>query len=549
MEDWYSDFQILDEKPKLNLEQSRAIRRINFHQKFIPWLLVSITGSGKTEVYLNIIENILGKGKQILFLVPEISLTSKTIQRFNKRFNIPIDILHSGLSDSERLEVWLRAKKGYNAIVIGTRSALFTSFANLGLIILDEEHDNSYKQQDGWCYHARDLAIFLAKQENIPIIMGTETPSLESLYNIKQGKYHRLDLTKRIENNKLTSQYLLNLKGQPLKHNMSKELIQRIKDHLTENNQVILFLNRRGYSAKLICHDCGWIAECSRCDHYYTLHYYQRKLCCHYCNAQLPIPIQCLHCGSTHLLPVGLGTERLENAIKKLFPNIPVIRIDKDTTRNKDLLETKLANIYKGGAQILIGTQMLTKEHHFPDVTLVALLNVDRALFSDDYRAMEKFAQLYIKICGRAGRTKKHGEIILQTYYPEHPLLSTLLKKGYNEFAIEILEERRDVFLPPYSSHIMIRSEDRNNQSASDFLNKVRECIEQNNIHNPQLWLMGPLHSIQAKRAGRFHWKLLLQHPSRSYLQQFLSNILPEIMRYPESRKVKWNIDVDPIKN
>lgn len=549
VESWHANFYFSTKKRKLNLEQLTAVDTISSQSTFMPWLLVGITGSGKTEVYLSVIENILLKGKQVLVLVPEISLTPQTIQRFSKRFNAPVDVLHSELNNSERLSVWLRAKKGYSAITIGTRSALFTAFENLGLIIVDEEHDNSYKQQDGWCYHARDLAVLRAKKENIPIIMGTATPSLESLHNIEQGKYFRLDLTKRAGNAKPASQYLLDLKGQTLKYGMSKPLIQRIEDHLIANNQVILFLNRRGYSPTLICHDCGWIAECLRCDHYYTLHYHQYHLCCHHCNQRAVIPIQCSYCGSTHLLPIGLGTEQLEEAINQLFPDVPVTRIDRDTTRRKGTLEKQLATIYTGGARILIGTQMLAKGHHFPDVTLVTILNVDGALYSSDYRATERFAQLYIQVSGRAGRAGKHGEVILQTYHPEHPLFSTLLKKGYNAYAAETLEERLDVLLPPYSSHIMIRSEDYHNQPAPDFLNKIRQYIEQHNMRDSQLLLVGPVPAIQAKKAGRFYWQLLIQHPSRFYLQQFLSHLLPEIMTYPESRKVKWNIDVDPTEN
>ncbi|MDT9587662.1 MAG: primosomal protein N' [Candidatus Arsenophonus melophagi] len=549
LENWHANFHICGKKPKLNLEQSTAVGAIISQPLFITWLLVGITGSGKTEVYLSVIENILMQGKQALVLVPEISLTPQSIQRFNERFHAPVDVLHSSLNDSERLTVWLRAQKGHSAIVIGTRSALFTSFANLGLIIIDEEHDNSYKQQDGWRYHARDLAVLRAKKENIPIVLGTATPSLESFYNILQGKYHRLDLTQRAGNAKLASQYLLDLKGQPLKCGMSRPLIHRMKDHLSANNQVMLFLNRRGYSPTLICHDCGWIAECSRCDHYYTLHNHKRQLRCHHCDSQLKIPIQCAHCSSTNLLPVGLGTEQLEEAINQLFPKIPITRIDRDTTRCKGALEKKLATIYASGARILIGTQMLAKGHHFPNVTLVALLNVDGALFSDDYRATEKFAQLYIQVSGRAGRSGKCGEVILQTYHPKHPLLSILLEEGYNAFALETLAERRDVFLPPYSSHIMLRSEDYHNQTAPNFLNKLRKYIEQHNMRDSQLLLFGPIPAMPAKRAGRFRWKLLLQHPSRSYLQQFLSHILPEIMLDPESRKVRWNIDVDPTEN
>ncbi|MGP1871124.1 MAG: primosomal protein N' [Arsenophonus sp. ER-BJ3-MAG3] len=549
IKNWNSNFYICDKKPKLNLEQLKAVEAINSKLTFIPWLLIGITGSGKTEVYLNVIENILAQGKQTLVLVPEISLIYQTIQRFNNRFNTPIDVLHSSLNNSERLSVWLRAKKGYTSILIGTRSALFTSFSKLALIIIDEEHDNSYKQQDGWRYHARDLAVFRAKKENIPVIMGTATPSLESLYNIKKGKYHRLDLTKRPGNAKLANQYLIDLKGQSLKYLMSKPLIQRIKDHLIENNQVMLFLNQRGYSPILICHDCGWIAKCLRCNHYYTLHNYQHRLNCHLCNTKLLIPIQCFDCGSTHLLPIGLGTEQLEESINKLFPNIPVTRIDKDTTQHKGELEKQLDLVYTNGARVLIGTQMLAKGHHFPNITLVALLNVDSVLFSNDYRATERFAQLYIQVSGRAGRTGKYSEVILQTHYPEHPLLSTLLKRGYNEFALETLEERRDVSLPPHSNHIIIRSKDHNNEYAFDFLNTFKKQIEKHHMYSSELLLIGPTPAVQAKREGYFHWKLLLQHFSRHYLQKLISYILPKIIKYPESRKVKWNIDVDPTEN
>ncbi|BGI50829.1 MAG: primosomal protein N' [Arsenophonus endosymbiont of Ceratovacuna japonica] len=549
VEDWHINFHICGIKPKLNLEQSIAVKEINSKLTFIPWLLVGINGSDKTEVYLNVIENILLQGKQILVLVPEINLITQITKIFIKRFNIPIDILHSALNNNKKLDIWLRAKTGKNAIIIGTRSALFTSFNNLGLIIIDEEHDNSYKQSYGWCYHARDLAVLLAKKNNIPIILGTETPSIESLYNIKRGKYYRLDLNKRTGNVKLVNQYLIDLKGQSLTHGISKPLIKYIKKHLTNNNQVMLFLNRRGYSPILICHDCSWIFECLRCNHYYTLHNNKHKLCCHQCNNQQSIPIQCLHCGSTYLLPIGLGTEQLEEAIKKIFPNIPVTRIDKDTTRSKGLLEKQLKIIYTGGARVLIGTQMLAKGHYFPDVTLIALINIDGVFFSSDYRATEKFAQFYIQISRRIGRSGKNGEIILQTHYPDHPLLSTLLQKGYNAFAIEILEERCDVFLPPYSSHVLINSEDYNNQSALNFLNKLRKYIEQYCICSSQLLLIGPKPAIKVKIAGRFRWNLLFQHPSRLYLQQFLSYLIPTIIKYPESKKVKWSINVDPIEN
>ncbi|WMY95342.1 MAG: primosomal protein N' [Arsenophonus sp.] len=546
IKNWHLNLKIPITK-RLNTKQLDAINKINANQAFKVWLLIGSTGSGKTEVYLNVITKLLNKGQQILILMPEISLILKTITEFKKRLNIPIDVLHSSLSNTEKFTIWLRTKKGQNAIIIGTRSALFTSFYNLGLIIVYSEHNNSYKQQEGWCYHARDLAIVLAKKANIPIILGTETPSLESLYNIEKGKYHRLDLTHETTDKKVI-QNLITLKGQPLKYGMSKLLIQSIRNHLKENNQIILFLNRRGYSPTLICHHCGWIAKCLRCEKYYTVYLDKDQIRCHHCNTQKPIPTKCLLCHSNHLFPFGLGTEKLEEAIKKLFPTIPVTRIDKDTTRfiSKNKLET---NTYKKGTHIFIGTEILTRKYHFPHVTLVALLNADYPLFSNDYRATEKFAQIYTKISRYAANETKAGEVILQTYYPDNPLILTLLKKGYNEFAKETLKERCSVFLPPYTNHIMIRSEGYHKQSAIIFLQKLRENImEKHNNHDKNFFVIGPIPALLSKRVGRFRWQLLLQHPSKSYLKIILSKILPATITSLESYKVKWTIDVDPIK-
>ncbi|MGJ0577805.1 primosomal protein N' [Xenorhabdus bovienii] len=544
---WHEQFQIIGERLQLNTEQASAVGTVRAEdQVFSPWLLAGITGSGKTEVYLSVLENILAQGKQALILVPEIGLTPQTIRRFRERFNAPVDVLHSALNDSERLSVWLRAKRGDNAIVIGTRSALFTPFAHLGVIIIDEEHDSSYKQQEGWRYHARDLAVFRAKKEDIPIMMGTATPALETLFNVQQGKYRQLTLTQRAGEAKPAVQHLLDLKGLPLTVGLSQPLINRIGEHLKADNQVILFLNRRGYSPSLLCHECGWIAECQRCDHYYTLHQNHRHLRCHHCDSQRPIPRQCPQCGTTHLIPVGLGTEQLEDGITKLFPDIPVTRIDRDTTSRKGALEQQLAAVHQGGARILIGTQMLAKGHHFPDVTLVVLLDVDGALFSADFRAAERFAQLYTQVSGRAGRAGKRGEVVLQTHHPEHPLLQVLLEKGYDAFARQAMEERQQVFLPPFASHILLRSEDHDNQQAPAFLQQMRQLFEHHALRDEHLWIMGPVPALQAKRGGRFRWQLLIQHPSRIFLQKMMAAIYPQIAALPQARKVKWNIDVDP---
>lgn len=547
--DWRPGFGVNGERLWLNTEQATAVGAIrSVADRFTAWLLAGVTGSGKTEVYLTVLENILAKGQQALVLVPEISLTPQTIARFRERFNAPVDVLHSGLNDSERLAVWLKARRGECAIVIGTRSTVFTPFARLGIILIDEEHDSSYKQHECWRYHARDLAVFRARDENIPIVLGTATPSLETLYNVQQKKYHQLTLPKRAGSAQLAGQHLLNMKGRPLTHGLSTPLLDKIRAHLQAGNQVMLFLNRRGFAPALLCHECSWIAECHRCDHYYTLHQHQRQLRCHYCDSQRPLPHQCPQCGCTQLVAVGLGTEQLEAALTLLFPDVPMTRIDRDTTARKGALEDYLAQMQRGGARILIGTQMLAKGHHFPDVTLVALLDVDGALFSGDFRAAEHFAQLYTQVAGRAGRAGKQGEVLLQTHHPEHPLLQTLLHYGYMDFANQALKERRQAGLPPFTSHILFRADDHDNRQAELFLDQLRQLLDASPLRDNALWLMGPIPALAPKRGGRFRWQLLLSHPSRPQLKRLVAASLPLISTLTQARKVKWSLDVDPLE-
>lgn len=548
--DWRPDFQVKGERLRLNTEQATAVGAIrSLDNQYAAWLLAGITGSGKTEVYLSVLENILAEGKQALVLVPEIALTPQTIARFRERFQAPVDVLHSALNDSERLNVWLRASRGESAIVIGTRSALFTPLARPGVIIIDEEHDSSYKQQEGWRYHARDLAVFRAHLENVPIVMGSATPALESLHNVTTGKYRQLTLTQRAGNARTAQQQLIDLKGVRLQSGLSPALINKMRQHLQADNQVLLFLNRRGYSPALICHDCGWLAECQRCERYYTLHQQQRQLRCHHCDSQRPIPYQCPSCGSTHLVPVGVGTEQLEEQLKTLFPSVPVTRIDRDTTSRKGSLEQHLDEVHQGGARILAGTQMLAKGHHFPDVTLVALLDVDSALFSADFRAAERFAQLYTQVAGRAGRAGKQGEVVLQTHHPEHPLLHTLLYNGYFTFATQALRERSQLSLPPFTSHVLFRAEDTHSDQAENGLLQLRNLLEASPLRNEQCWIMGPVPALQAKRNGRWRWQLLVQHPSRKQLQQLLQHSISLISTLPALKKVKWTLDTDPTES
>ena len=532
----------LDNRLTLNKQQALAFSQLLFQEGFNVWLLEGVTGSGKTEIYLQYIEEVLKKGKQVLVLVPEIGLTPQTVRRFQARFNVEIDVLHSNLNDTQRLNVWERARTGQSAIVIGTRSALFTQFSDLGLIILDEEHDGSFKQQDGWRYHARDLGIVLAQKLNIPILLGSATPSLESVNNVKNGKYHHLVLSKRARNATALRQFVIDLKHQRIQNGLSEPLLQRMQEHLEKGNQVLLFLNRRGFAPVLLCHECGWIDECHHCEKPYTYHQHQRVLRCHHCGAQKAVPMQCGHCGSTHLVTTGLGTEQLEETLKARFPQYNIARIDRDSTARKGKLEGYLEDIQQGKSQILIGTQMLAKGHHFPNVTLVALVNVDNALFSLDFRAEERLAQLYVQVAGRSGRAEKQGEVVLQTHYPDHPLLTTLLEKGYQAFAEETLKLRHNMGLPPFSFQALFKAQCRHSEEAENALSQLASFFYEQKIEGLQV--LGPIPAPFSKKAGQYRWQLLLQHASRKQLQAALSRYSPELIK---SSQVRLILDVDPL--
>ena len=532
----------LDNRLTLNKQQALAFSQLLFQEGFNVWLLEGVTGSGKTEIYLQYIEEVLKKGKQVLVLVPEIGLTPQTVRRFQARFNVEIDVLHSNLNDTQRLNVWERARTGQSAILIGTRSALFTQFSNLGLIILDEEHDGSFKQQDGWRYHARDLGIVLAQKLNIPILLGSATPSLESVNNVQNGKYRHLVLSKRAGNATALRQFVIDLKHQRIQNGLSEPLLKRMQEHLEKGNQVLLFLNRRGFAPVLLCHECGWIDECHHCEKPYTYHQHQRVLRCHHCGAQKTVPMQCGHCGSTHLVTTGLGTEQLEETLKARFPQYNIARIDRDSTARKGKLEGYLEDIQQGKSQILIGTQMLAKGHHFPNVTLVALVNVDNALFSLDFRAEERLAQLYVQVAGRSGRAEKQGEVVLQTHYPDHPLLTTLLEKGYQAFAEETLKLRHNMGLPPFSFQALFKAQCRHSEEAENALSQLASFFYEQKIEGLQV--LGPIPAPFSKKAGQYRWQLLLQHASRKQLQAALSRYSPELIK---SSQVRLILDVDPL--
>lgn len=532
----------------LNKQQTLVVSRLTVQNGFETFLLNGVTGSGKTEVYLQVIEEVLKRGEQVLVLVPEIGLTPQTVQRFKARFNVEIDVLHSNMNETERLNAWLRAKNGESAIIIGTRSALFSQFEKLGLIIIDEEHDSSFKQQDGWRYHARDLAILRAKNLHIPIILGSATPSLESVQNAQNGKFIELSLTARAGNAQQSKQQLIDLKTQRITAGLSDRLLAMMKQHLEQGNQVMLFLNRRGFAPVLLCHECGWMCECDACEKPYTYHQKQKILRCHHCSSQRVIPRQCGHCGSTNLITTGVGTEQLEQVLSEQFPTYQISRIDRDSTARKGALENHLNDIREGKSQILIGTQMLAKGHHFPNVTLVAIVNVDSALFSTDFRAEERLAQLYVQVAGRAGRAEKQGEVVLQTHYPEHPLLKTLLEQGYLAFAQEALKMRKVMGLPPFAAQVLLRATGKDNQQVVNLLQNLTAYFQQKctELGLQGIRLLPPFSAPMAKKAGHYRWLLLIQHRSRGVLQQLIDQFDLDKANLGLQTNIRLTLDIDP---
>lgn len=530
----------------LNGEQQAAVNAIqNAQDTFKVFLLDGVTGSGKTEVYLQSMVQILQQQKQILVLVPEIGLTPQTIQHFRERFNVPVVALHSGLSNRQRLDAWLLAKDGTAKIVIGTRSAIFTPFKNLGLIIVDEEHDLSFKQQEGFRYHARDLAIMRARSNRIPIVLGSATPCLESLNNAMQGRYQHLWLRERAGIAKLPEFAVIDIRKKPLDEGLSPALLTAMNEHLNRGEQVMLFLNRRGFAPVLMCHACGWMVGCKRCDTRMTYHQRPQRLHCHRCDAQRAVIKDCEKCHAKDLHAIGLGTERLEAALEKHFCNISIARIDRDSMQRKGAMEELLERARCGDHRILIGTQMLAKGHHFPNVTLVGIIDTDGGFFSSDFRALERMGQLILQVAGRAGREEKTGKVMIQTHHPHHPLLQTLLTQGYAPFAKNILQERQETGLPPYSFSVLFRAEAHQLAKAMEFLQQIKNKTTH---AKEKIQISGPLPSPIARRAGYHRSQLIIQAPQRPILQNLLKKILPEVEQLQLKQKVRWSVDVDPLE-
>ena len=533
----------------LNLEQVQIVEHLaRVKGTFSCNLLNGVTGSGKTEVYLHAIAHQLQAGKRTLLLVPEIGLTPQLLQRLQARFDNRVLALHSGLTEHQRLNAWQQAGLGQADIVIGTRSALFTPIPNLGLIIIDEEHDQAYKQQEGFRYHGRDLAIKRAADANIPIVLGSATPSLESLANVTRGRFTQWLLTQRAGSANSQSYQVIDLRNQPQQAGISEQLQGMIQIQLDLDHQVLLMLNRRGFAPSLQCQTCGATAQCPACDANMTLHRRPPRLHCHHCEHQQPVHLHCPQCQSHQLKPLGQGTERTEEQLNSLFPDTPVHRIDRDTTRKKGSLENMLEQVHSGAPCLLVGTQMLAKGHHFPNVTLAAILDADASLFSSDFRGPEKLAQLLVQTAGRAGRDQIPGTAVIQTYQADHPTIEILVTQGYNAFAAQELTRRQQSGLPPAGHMALFHAQAKDATQAFALLNWLSQQI-QNPVLAPltkALLMFGPMPAFMARKANYYRAQLQLQHPNRSQLQQLLQQLCNLLDQHPAARKIRWSLDIDP---
>jgi primosomal protein N' (replication factor Y) len=537
----------------LNAAQQQAADAIAAAQGFVPTLLYGVTGSGKTEVYLQAAAQILRQGgarqnpAQVLILVPEINLTPQLENNVRTRFpGLMLATLHSGLSEGERMTHWMAAHLGRARIVLGTRLAILASLPHLKLIIIDEEHDPSYKQQEGLRYSARDLAVWRARQLSIPIVLGSATPSLESWHHAQSTRYRKLELRDRaVKDAVLPKVRLIDMERDKPAEGITSTLISALKQRLERREQSLLFLNRRGYAPVIACDACGWISNCTRCTAFMVLHKPEHRLRCHHCSLEQRIPKSCPTCGNIDLQPLGRGTQRVEEGLQHLFPDARIMRIDADSTRRKGSAQAAFDSVHRGEVDILIGTQMVAKGHDFQNLTLVGVLNPDTALFSHDYRASERlFAQL-MQVAGRAGRVaQKEGgsasEVLVQTRYPQHPLYAAVMAHDYERFAAALLEERRQAALPPFLYQALLRAEARELSIALEFLQQASECVE-----HPGITINDPIPMTMMRVANVDRAQLLVESLSRPALQAFLK-VWVVALREIKTR-AKWTLEVDPV--
>ena len=530
----------------LTADQSRAVERIaasfgSFHV----WLLHGVTGSGKTEVYLHLIARVLRAGGQALVLVPEISLTPQLESRFREAFpEARLAMLHSALEDVPRTAAWLAAAKGEAGVILGTRLAVLAPLPKLALIVVDEEHDASFKQQEGLRYSARDVAVYQAKARGCPVVLGTATPSLETWHNWRQGRYERLELPERAApGSKLPAVRMVDLRSDPAEDGFSRATLTAIGERLSRGEQSLVFINRRGYAPILSCEACGWAASCRRCTAHLVLHAADRRLRCHHCGAEEGLPRACPTCGNVDLKPMGRGTQRVEESLARHHPKARIVRIDRDSARRRLALSQTLAGIHRGEADILVGTQLLAKGHDFPNLTLVAVLGADTALLSTDYRAPERLFAVLSQVAGRAGRRATAGEVLVQTRYPNHALFAALARHDFAGFADAQLEERRSAGFPPFVFEAALRAEAKKLDVAMTFL---RRAVQQ--VAAPdEVTVYDPVPHVITRLAGLERAQLVMQSTSRPALQDYLGRLSAELFA-EQAREVRWHLDVDPLE-
>ena len=533
--------------PILTDEQAETLATIlSAGEGFHPFLLHGVTGSGKTEIYLRLMERALQQGRQTLWLVPEIGLVPQALRRLRARFDARIAVLHSNLAEGERARAWLNARSGAAAIVLGTRSAVFAPLPKPGLIVVDEEHDASYKQQEGFRYHARDFALMRAQSLGVPIVLGSATPSLETLANVEAARYARVRLRQRVHARPPSPVHVLDLRGLNLAHGLSPALLDALDATLARGGQALVFKNRRGYAPVLLCHACGWHATCPNCEKPLTLYRGRRQLLCHHCGHSERAPDACPHCHTDALIPQGHGTERLEEALAARYPNVPVLRVDRESTRQRDGFAKLLDRLANDKPAILVGTQILAKGHDLPNLTLVAIVGVDEGLHSVDFHAGERLAQLIVQVAGRAGRADKPGAVWLQTHEPEHPLLTTLLKGGYDAAAALQLGERLASGLPPFAHMALLRAESAQRNALDTFMAAARDALARPE-RGDALHINGPFAAPMPLRAGRHRAQLLLESAQRPSLRHALAAWLPRLHALPQPRGLRWSIDIDPV--
>ncbi len=532
---------------ELNEEQKAALYAIRFHE-YACYLLEGTTGSGKTEVFMQAIAHALQLGKQALILVPEIGLTPQTVDRLRQRFNVPVVELHSGISDKTRFDNWQAAARNQAQIVIGTRLSVFTPFKDLGIIIIDEEHDLSFKQQDGMRYSARDLAIVRASKLGIPLILGSATPALETINNAISGKFHHLKLTRRTGTAQPPAIQLVDMRNQELVNGFAQCSIDAIEATLKRNEQVLIFINRRGYAPAIICQSCGWSVQCKRCDAQMSLHRSPYHLRCHHCDARRAPPKICPQCQSPNLIPQGHGTERTEEFLKAHFSNFEVLRVDRDSMSKKSAMKELVTKVKSGEPCILVGTQMLAKGHHFPKVTLVIIVDADSGLVSGDFRGTERAAQLITQVAGRAGRADEPGTVLLQSYKPSHPFFEKLLNDGYHSLARDLLNTRKLCQLPPYWSMAIFHAESKRAENATAFIQQLKQIATTMIAPQTTCEFLGPIPALLERKEDRLRFQLQIKFQHRAQLQALLKKLVPEIERQAIAKRCRWALDVDPLE-